>query len=283
MEPSTRGGISARGSDPEAPGPGECQPVELRNAAGASPFVLVCEHAGREIPARLGDRMPAPADLDRHIAWDVGAGDLARSLSDRLDAVLVAQRYSRLVIDCNRPAWSAELAPAVSDGTRIEFNRSLADAEIRRRWEAIHQPFRRAVAAALDRRQRPLLVSLHSFAPRLSGGPPRRVEVGLLSRRAPSLAPALAAALGRLAPGLVVRCNEPYRIETDSDYTIPVHAEARALPHVLLEIRSDLIAGAAARRHWTSLLAAALAAAAAAGQDSAFALGAQPELEGGDG
>ena len=85
-------------------GPGDPSPVELRNATGASRFVLLCEHAGRALPAVLADRSPAPEDMDRHIAWDPGAAAVARSLSDRLDAALVAQRYSRLVIDCNRPS-----------------------------------------------------------------------------------------------------------------------------------------------------------------------------------
>ena len=241
---------------------GDPPPVEVRNAAGASPFVLLCEHAGRAVPTALGDRTPPPEDMDRHIAWDPGAGAVARSLADRLDAILVAQRYSRLVIDCNRPAGSAALVPMVSDGSVIAFNQSLRREDIDARWHEIHQPFQEAAAEALDKRKRPVLVAVHSFTPRLRIGPERRFELGLLSRREPSLAPALSEVLQGLAPEVAVRFNEPYRILDESDYTIPVHAEARSLLHVLLEIRNDLIADARTVEHWAALLADVLPAAA---------------------
>ena len=241
---------------------GDPPPVEVRNAAGASPFVLLCEHAGRAVPAALRDQLPPPEDMDRHIAWDPGAGAVARSLADRLDAILVAQRYSRLVIDCNRPADSAELVPAVSDGSVIAFNQSLRPADIDARWNEIHQPFQEAAAEALDNRKRPVLVAVHSFTRRLRTGPERRFELGLLSRREPSLAPPLREVLKGIAPEIAVRFNEPYRILDKSDYTIPVHAEPRTLLHVLLEIRNDLIADVGAVEHWAGLLADALPAAA---------------------
>ena len=241
---------------------GDPPPVEVRNPVGASPFVLLCEHAGRAVPAALRDRLPPPEDMDRHIAWDPGAGAVARSLADRLDAILVAQRYSRLVIDCNRPAGSAELVPLASDGSEIAFNQSVRPVDIDARWHEIHQPFQEAAAEALDNRKRPILVAVHSFTPRLKTGPERRFQLGLLSRREPSLALPLHEVLQGIVPDLAVRFNEPYRILDDSDYTIPVHAETRCLLHVLLEIRNDLITDAGAVEHWAALLADALPAAA---------------------
>ena len=252
-----------RAGEPGLLGAGDPPPVELRNAAGGSPFVLVCEHAGREVPAALADRSPPPDDMDRHIAWDPGAGGVARSLADRLDAVLVAQQYSRLVIDCNRPAGVPTLVPGVSDGSTIPFNQALRPADIEARWREIHAPFQRAVVAALDSRDRPILVDIHSFTRRLRGGPLRHVEFGLLSRREPSLAPPLRKVMRDLAPGLEVRFNEPYCVKDESDYTIPVHAEARSLLHVLLEIRNDLISDEESVERWAVLLAEALPAAAA--------------------
>ena len=253
--------LASSGGGEELLSAGDPPPVEVRNAVGASPLVLLCEHAGRAVPAVLRDRLPPPEDMDRHIAWDPGAGAVARSLADRLDAILVAQRYSRLVIDCNRPAGSPELAPRVSDGSMIEFNQSLRPADIDARWHEIHQPFQEAVSEALDNRKRPILVAVHSFTPRLRTGPERRFELGLLSRREPSLASPLRETLEAIAPDLAVRFNEPYRILDKSDYTIPVHAEKRSLLHVLLEIRNDLIADAGAVEHWAELLANALPAA----------------------
>src|SRR5579863_4441526 len=69
---------------------------------GQSNFVIVVDHASRRIPARLGDLGLPAAELQRHIAWDIGALAVARRVAAELDAALVAQNYSRLVIDCNR-------------------------------------------------------------------------------------------------------------------------------------------------------------------------------------
>ena len=76
---------------------------------GASPFLLVCDHAGRRIPRRLHNLGLGEAELARHIAWDIGIAGVGRLLADRLDACLVMQPYSRLVIDCNRPPGGLEL------------------------------------------------------------------------------------------------------------------------------------------------------------------------------
>ncbi len=254
----------SRGRRPFLLGREDPAPVELRNADGSSSFVLTCEHAGRAVPALLRDRAPSPDDMDRHIAWDPGAARVARLLADRLDAPLVLQRYSRLVIDCNRPAGTPGLAPASSDGTQIPFNRGLRPADLEARWREIHQPFHRAVAESLVSRSGPILVSVHSCTRQLRGGPVRSLDLGLLSRREPSLAPELARTMRALAPGLDIRFNEPYRIEDDHDYTVPVHAEARSRLHVLLEIRNDLIADDESADRWASLLAEALTAAALA-------------------
>ena len=194
----------------------------------------------------------------RHIAWDRGAAPVARALADHLNAVFLGQRYSRLVIDCNRPADSPQLAPEVSDGSMIPFNRSLRSGDLEERWHRIHQPFHRAIAEVLDRKSQPVLVSVHSCTRQLRGGPVRQVELGLLSRREPSLAAPLREVLREIRPGLDVRFNEPYCIADDSDYTIPVHGEARSLLHVLLEIRNDLIADSRSVDRWAAMLAEAL-------------------------
>jgi predicted N-formylglutamate amidohydrolase len=199
--------------------------------------------------------------MARHIAWDLGAEATARQAAKQLGAPLVVQRYSRLVIDCNRPRHAPELTPAASDGTEILFNSMIDEAGIEARWQAIHAPFHRAVAGLLDdRAARPTaLVAIHSFTPRLRGGAARPWHVGLLARADMALAEALAAALERRVPDALVTFNQPYRIEDDSDYTIPVHGEARGLPHVLVEIRNDLICEPEGVTRWGSLLARSIA------------------------
>lgn len=241
------------------------EPVEVLRADGASAFVLSCEHGGRAIPSRLGDLGLAAGEIDRHIGWDIGAEAVARGLSAALDAALVLQRYSRLVIDCNRPRAAADCIPPVSDGTEVPANRALDSGARRRRWDEIYRPFHAALAALLNRRvetgKRAALVAVHSFTPRLAvQGGARPWHLGLLWRRNGGLAEALMAALGRAAPELVIAHNQPYRIDDASDFTIPVHGEARAIPHVLLEIRQDQIVTPDGQARWTRLLADALRA-----------------------
>ncbi len=227
-------------------GPDDPDPVAVVNPGGTAPLVLVCEHAGRAIPKALGRLGLDDAALARHIAWDIGAEGVSRHLAQSLDATLVLQRYSRLVVDCNRPAPAPDSMPERSDGTPVPANLALAPDARAARWTEIHVPFHAAVARYLDaaRTRGPVaLLAVHSFTPALeTDGRPRPWEIGLLARRDPGLAPALMDALIAERPTLVAAFNEPYRIGDRSDYTIPVHAEARGLPHILLEIRNDLIA-----------------------------------------
>src|ERR1700743_1894057 len=104
---------------------GDVPPVHEDNAAGRSPFLLSCDHYGRLIPRSLGDLGVSASELTRHIAWDIGIAGVAEALSAQLDAHLVAQRYSRLVIDCNRPPQAASSIPRISEATAIPGNESL--------------------------------------------------------------------------------------------------------------------------------------------------------------
>jgi predicted N-formylglutamate amidohydrolase len=245
--------------------PRDPEPVELVNAGGASPFVLSCEHAGRAIPESLGDLGVAPHEMERHIAYDVGAEGVSRRLAEMLDAPLVLQRYSRLVVDSNRPFEAPDCMPAVSDGTAVPANARLSESARMQRFAEIHQPFHAALAGLLDRRaeggQPSVLVSVHSFTPRLLGGPDRPWELGVLSNRDGSFAGRFLAAFQAANPKVVSAHNEPYLVEDVSDYTIPVHGEQRGLPHLLLEIRNDLIADDAGQARWAKLVGDTLVAA----------------------
>jgi predicted N-formylglutamate amidohydrolase len=240
--------------------PDEPHPLEVLREGADSDFLLICEHAGRRIPRALGTLGLGEADLGRHIAWDIGARDVAVALSDRLGAPLHMQRYSRLVCDCNRRPDVPSFAPEVSEATAIPGNVGLDAAERDRRAQAIFHPFHAAVAAELDRRhaagRRTLLATVHSFTP-VFHGVSRPWEVGVLFNRDRSLAPAIAEWLQANTP-LCVGVNQPYSIGDDTDYAIPVHGERRGLPCVEFEIRNDLIDGPEAAARWAGLLARAL-------------------------
>jgi predicted N-formylglutamate amidohydrolase len=244
--------------------PDEPSPVAEANAAGTSSFLLVCDHAGRRIPRALGDLGVAEADLTRHIAWDIGIEGVARRLSERLDAYLVMQIYSRLVIDCNRPPGSAESIVTDSDGTAIKGNQKILASDATARVREIFAPYHGTIVRHLDARkatQRPaILISLHSFTP-VYDGLVRPWQAGVLYNRYRALADALRAELS--APGdLIVGDNEPYTVDDETDYTIPVHGETRGIPHVAIEIRQDLIGDEAGQDYWAQRLAETLPEAA---------------------
>jgi predicted N-formylglutamate amidohydrolase len=246
--------------------PDEPNPVTLENESGDSVFFLTCEHAGRAFPRRLGRLGLPEAETLRHIAWDIGIGAVGRELSLLLNAALILQTYSRLVIDCNRDPKVPSSIPEISEATEIPGNRSLDEAERAARVDAIFRPYHNAIAAALDRRaaadRASVLVALHSFTP-VFKGVSRPWHVAVLFNRDPRLAHALAELL-RADGSLMVGENEPYRVSDLTDYTVPVHGERRGLPHVEIEIRQDLITDPSGQREWAERLARLLPAAYAA-------------------
>ena len=232
-------------------------PVHELNAAGRSPFLFTCDHYGRLIPAVLGDLgLPEP-ELTRHIAWDIGIAGVAEQLSRELDAHLVAQRYSRLVIDCNRPPHAASSIPLISEAITIPGNEGLSRETTEARRRAIFDPYHERIDEIIDQRLhegRPtVLVSLHSFTP-VYAGIARPWHIGTLYHRDRSLPPLLLKAL-RAEPDLVVGDNEPYAVSDATDYTIPVHGEMRGLMNTGIEIRQDLISDRAGEKEWADRLA----------------------------
>ncbi|MGI9485096.1 MAG: N-formylglutamate amidohydrolase [Geminicoccaceae bacterium] len=228
-------------ADPPLLTPNDPPPVTLVNAGGHAPLVLTCEHGGRAVPASLQGSAPPAKQMRRHIAYDPGAANVARALAFRLDAPLTIQPFSRLVIDCNRPRQAPDLASAESDGSVISFNQSLDDDALEVRWRAIHQPFHKAVSELITARGKPALLAVHSFTRQLQNQPPRTMAIGLLSRQDKSFKERLRNEMLAIRSDLPVVLDAPYQIEDASDYTIPIHAEPRGLPHLLLEVRNDLI------------------------------------------
>ena len=227
------------------------------NAAGRSPFLLTCDHYGRIIPRALGDLGLPASEFERHIAWDVGIAGVADALSTKLDAHLIAQRYSRLVIDCNRPPGAPSSIPQLSEATAIPGNEGLGVDAASARRAAIFEPYHRRIDEVIGRRLRDgvptVLVALHSFTP-VYAGVARPWHIGTLYQRDTRLPPLLLKYL-RAEGDLVVGDNEPYAVSDDTDYTIPVHGEKRALMNTGIEIRQDLIAGPAGQQQWADRLA----------------------------
>ncbi|WAC48467.1 N-formylglutamate amidohydrolase [Asticcacaulis sp. SL142] len=233
--------------------------VEVRNRAGASDIVLLCEHASHFIPERYNGLGLSAIDLGRHIAWDIGAAEVARRLSDALGAVAVLGGYSRLLIDLNRPLHSPASIVTRSEATDIPGNINIDEAERQSRIEGIFNPFHAFVSAHLDDRQasgRPTrIVSIHSFTP-VYHGEARRWHGGVLFDKAQTYGDAVLARLSD--PGLVLGANVPYQTGRDDDYGIPIHGDDRGIEAVMIEIRQDLISDAAGVEAWADRLSKAL-------------------------
>ena len=232
-------------------------PFETLNERSASRVLVVCDHASCRIPHALGTLGLSEVERTEHIGWDIGAGAVARRLSALLDAPAVLAGYSRLVIDCNRPGQAPDRIPPVSDAVPVPGNIGLDQAAVDARIAAIFTPYHDAIGAALDRMTAsgsiPVLVAVHSFTPRLVGGDPRPWEIGICWDKDRRMADPLIERLR--ADGCVVGANEPYDFGVLTDYTVPVHAEARGLPSLLIEIRNDEIRMAEAVETWAVRLA----------------------------
>src|SRR6201747_2798813 len=201
----------------------EVPPVTEENTAGRSPFLLTCDHYGRLIPRALGDLGLPASELARHIAWDIGIAGVAEQLSKHLGAHLIAQCYSRLVIDCNRPPCRASSIPVLSEATNVPGNEGLTRAAAEARRQAIFEPYHRRIGEVIDRRLRDgvptVLVSLHSFTP-IYAGIARPWHIGTLYHRDTRLPPLVLKWL-RAEADLVVGDNEPYAVMDETDYTSP--------------------------------------------------------------
>ena len=243
--------------------------VNLYARDGGPACLLTCDHAGRRVPRRLGDLGLESHHFDRHIAWDIGAEGVAMELSRRLDATLVTQTYSRLVVDCNRPLEAHDLVAVRSEETEIPGNQGLVANERETRIAEIHTPYHDTIAALLEQRTSTgrvsVLVAVHSFTP-VYRGVSRPWHVGLLynrDRRLAALLHDLLAAEG----DLVVGDNEPYRLGDETDFTVPVHGERRGIPHIEIEIRQDLIAEPDGQLEWAERWAHVLTQAVARLED----------------
>ncbi len=255
------------GNDSAAPwiAPDEPPPFELVNGGGAGRALLVCDHASKRIPRRLGDLGVSPENLERHIAWDIGAADVARRLSAILDAPLLLSGYSRLVVDCNRPLDEFDSFTVVSEDVKIPGNEGITDHEREQRAAAFFWPYQQAVHRLVKERTAgavvPLMVSVHSFTPSYLGRS-RPWHIGVHYRWDDRCARLALEAL-RADGSLCVGDNEPYPLALNEDFTVPVHAETRGMPYVLFEIRQDLISDETGVEAWARRLGTLLSEAMA--------------------
>lgn len=232
-------------------------PAEVVNEASDHPLLLVCEHAGNLVPQALNGLGIAEKDRHSHVCWDIGAEAVTRILAEALGAPAVIQPYSRLVIDCNRPPDATDSIPEVNHGVQVPGNRGLSGADRAARIAEIFDPFQATVANQLERQRRRIVLSIHSFTPRL-GGKFRPWHIGFLFRQDVQTSTHLARFMADAQPELTIGMNQPYQIDDASDWFVPQHGEASGMDHSLVEIRNDLIGNVQGQQKWADILIAAI-------------------------
>jgi predicted N-formylglutamate amidohydrolase len=233
------------------------QPVDWINQHVESTIALVCEHAGNAVPESLDNLGLSDEQLSSHSAMDIGAAETARHIAVSLTAPLLMQRYSRLVIDCNRPPEAPDSIPENSHGTQAPGNQNLSDKERAQRIDEIFTPYDQALSAMLEAPARLYAFSIHSFTPVLNDSR-RPWDIGFLFRHDTRTSASLADYLNSTHPQLNVGLNQPYQIDDESDWFVPKHAERLGLNHSLIEIRNDLIDNEAGQRRLAGIIAAAI-------------------------
>jgi predicted N-formylglutamate amidohydrolase len=234
---------------------GAADSVERIGGRPDAGVLLLCDHATNALPAAYGSLGLDPAELDRHIGYDIGAAAVTRGLARRLGVPAVLSRFSRLLIDCNRGADDPTLVMQISDGAIVRGNAGIGPAEIERRLDLYWRPYRRAVSDAIEAMiaagPLPVILSIHSFTPSWRGSA-RPWEIGVLWDSDPRLATPLIAALAKA--GVFVGDNEPYDGALAGD-TLDSEVTRRGLAGVLVEIRQDLIETDEGANAWAERLA----------------------------
>lgn len=235
---------------------------EVLNTSAKSNVLVLCDHASNRVPEAVngGTLGISKADMHRHIAFDIGARATALNIARTLDAKMIASRFSRLVIDPNRGEDDPTLLMKIYDHTIITGNRFADAVEKARRINAYYRPYHSAIDTALAeitaRGETPVILSIHSFTPRLNGRPERPWHIGVLWDSDPRIPVPLMENLGQDRK-ITVGNNAPYSGELQGD-TMYTHATKNGYPHVLIEFRHDLIDTPEGQEKWASVLTTAL-------------------------
>ena len=244
------------------------EPFELVSPEARADFIVVCDHASNALPPEYGTLGLDPAEFRRHIAFDIGAAGVARRLAEALSAPAVLGRYSRLLIDLNRGEDDPTIVMKLSDGAIVPGNRDVDACKDKGEFERcialFHAPYHAAIERLIARARArdivPVIVSVHSFTPRWRSFV-RPWETGLLWDKDDRMIVPLLTALR--AQGFTVGDNEPYTGKLRNDCMFR-HATVHGLPHVLIEIRQDLIESEEGQAEWAARYAKHLLDAASA-------------------
>lgn len=236
--------------------PTEAAPYRRIDGDWSQGLLILCDHADNRIPPPYDELGLNPEDLNRHIAYDIGAAGVAERLAEKLGVPALLTQFSRLLIDPNRGRDDPTLVMQISDGRIVPGNAGIDEIEIEARIRRYYAPYHQAIATAVDTAiaagKPPVLLAVHSFTQAWKSVP-RPWHVGVLWDKDPRLAVPLLQGLHAL-PGVTVGENVPYSGQLRGD-TLYQHGTARGLAHALVELRQDLILGPEGQAEWAEHLA----------------------------
>ncbi len=216
--------------------------------------LLTCEHASERLP----EPWEWPAQdrwlVGTHWAYDIGASELTRDVCQALGSPGILSRFSRLLIDPNRPLDSDTLFRESAEGRAVALNSGLSTEQQRERIERLYRPFHDAVSRSLESCAAPVVLAMHTFTP-VYEGQQRALEIGVLFDEEEELARRVQALLQE--QGLIVELNEPYSGRAGLIYSADFHAKAHGRRALELEVRQDLAVEASVRRKIVDVLSRA--------------------------
>ena len=237
-------------------------PYSFLNEGNTSRFLLICDHASNAIPEDYAQLGLQEHELERHVAWDIGAAEVTRHLADILGCQAILSGFSRLLIDPNRGLDDPTLIMKLSDGSIIPGNLDVDRHNNMSAWQErvdkFYMPYHLAIASTLENLindgQVPIILSVHSFTPNFRGVK-RPWSAAVLWDKDDRLAKHLFGSLSKSEK--LIGDNEPYsgRLKNDCLFR---HGTEKGLPHALIELRQDYLLGEVDCEYWVHFLADAL-------------------------
>ena len=236
---------------------------EHYNPRGKTPLILICDHASNYVPSDLKNLGLSSEDIDKHIAWDIGAATLTREISRNMDACAILCNTSRLVVDVNRSPTEAESIPTVSDGVCIPGNQDLRTIDQKQRIEEFFWPYHNAISATIASyrcnngypKNIPAIVSIHTFTPYLESSRTslRPWDVGVLWNRDPRMSVPFIQFLSEHPKEYLIGNNQPYSGKKYY-FSLDFHAGCIGLPHLAIEVRQDLVSREVNGVYWGRII-----------------------------
>jgi len=234
--------------------------INVLNENKESNFLIICDHASKFIPLEYKNLGLGEDVLDTHIAYDIGAKEVASHISNSLQCPLVMSGFSRLLIDPNRGIDDPTLIMKVSDGSVIKGNKKisyLSDCEDKinriNLYNAYHKKISELINKSILRGVFPAIISIHSFTP-FWRERKRLIELGILWDSDDRLPNIFFNYLKRYENQLIIGDNQPYSGRMRND-TLFRHGTRFGLPNILIEVRQDLISNKKGQKYFAKLIA----------------------------